>query len=171
VIAHLGNGASMCAVRDGVSVDTTMGLTPAGGFMMGTRSGDLDPGVPLFLLGRMSRAELDRVIERESGLLGVSGISSDMKTLLASADPRAKLAVEMFCYQARKAAAAMAAALGGLDLLVFTGGIGEHAGEIRDRIVTGLRHLGGFRVEVVAANEEAIVARHTVRVLSSRKRA
>jgi acetate kinase len=166
VIAHLGNGASMCAVRDGVSVDTTMGLTPAGGFMMGTRSGDLDPGVILFLLSRMSRDELERLVDRESGLFGISGATSDMKALLASADPRARLAVEMFCYQARKAVGALAAALGGLDALVFTGGIGEHAAEVRERICEGLLHLGRFEVRVVAADEERVIARHVRRVLA-----
>ena len=167
VIAHLGNGASMCALRDGVSVDTTMGLTPAGGFMMGTRSGDLDPGVMLFLLGRMPREEVERMVERESGLLGVSGATSDMKALLASTDPRARLAVEMFCYQAGKAVGALAAALGGLDRLVFTGGIGEHAREIRDRICAKLVHLGAFEVRVVAADEERVIARHVRRVLAN----
>lgn len=166
VIAHLGNGASMCALRDGVSIDTTMGLTPAGGFMMGTRSGDLDPGVMLFLLGRLSREEVERMVERESGLLGVSGATSDMKALLASTDPRARLAVEMFCYQARKAVGALAAALGGLELLVFTGGIGEHSREIRDRICAGLGHLGRFEVRVVAADEERVIARHVNRALA-----
>ena len=159
VIAHLGNGASMTAVRDGVSVDTTMGLTPAGGIMMGTRSGDLDPGVLLFLLQTMSREEIGRLVDRESGLLGISGTTSDMKALLASEDPRAKLAVEMFCYQARKAVGALAAALGGLDALVFTGGIGEHAPSIRERICAGLGHLGAFSVQVVAADEERVIAR------------
>lgn len=166
VIAHLGNGASMCAVRDGVSVDTTMGLTPAGGLMMGTRSGDLDPGVLVFLLDKMSRAEIERLVDRESGLLGVSGITSDMKTLLASSDPRAKLAVEMFCHHARKAVGALAAVLGGLDTLVFTGGIGEHAAEVRERICAGLTHLGPFEVRVVAADEERVTARHTARLLA-----
>ena len=167
VIAHLGNGASMCAVRDGVSIDTTMGLTPTGGLMMGTRAGDLDPGVIFFLLGRMPRAEVERMIERESGLLGVSATTSDMKALLASSDPRAKLAVDMFCYQARKAAAALVAALGGLDTLVFTGGIGEHAKEIRDRICAGLAHLGRFEVRVVAADEERVIAGHTARTVGT----
>ena len=166
VIAHLGNGSSMCAVRDGVSVDTTMGLTPAGGFMMGTRTGDLDPGVIVFLLERMSREEIARVVDRESGLLGVSGLTSDMKTLLASRDPRARLAVEMFCYQACKAAAALAAVLGGLDTLVFTGGIGEHAAEVRERICAGLSHLGRFAVQVIAADEERVIARHVGALLS-----
>jgi acetate kinase len=166
VIAHLGNGASMCAVHDGVSVDTTMGLTPTGGFMMGTRSGDLDPGVLLFLLGSMSREEVGRTVEREAGLLGISGSTSDMKALLASEDPRARLAVEMFCYQAAKAAGALAAALGGLDTLVFTGGIGEHAAEIRERICARLAHLGKFAVLVVAADEERVIARHVRRLLA-----
>jgi acetate kinase len=165
VIAHLGNGASMCAVRDGVSIDTTMGLTPAGGFMMGTRSGDLDPGVILFLLSRMDRGALERLVERESGLLGVSGTTSDMKALLASAEPRARLAVEMFCSQARKAVAAMAAALSGVDALVFTGGIGEHAAEVRERICSGLAHLGRFEVRVIAADEERVIARHVRRLV------
>jgi acetate kinase len=165
VIAHLGNGASMCAVRDGVSVDTTMGLTPAGGFMMGTRSGDLDPGVILFLSNRMGPAAIEKLVDRESGLLGVSGLTSEMKTLLASSDPRAKLAVEMFCYQARKTVAALTAVLGGLDTLVFTGGIGEHATVIRERICAGLTHLGRFEVRVVAADEERVIARHVSRLL------
>jgi len=160
VIAHLGNGASLTAVRDGVSVDTTMGLTPAGGIMMGTRSGDLDPGVLVFLLETMSREEIARLVDRESGLLGVSGATSDMKALLESAEPRARLAVEMFCYQARKAVGALAAALGGLDALVFTGGIGEHAAPVRERICAGLGHLRSFAVHVLAADEEQVIARH-----------
>jgi acetate kinase len=167
VIAHLGNGASMCAVREGVCIDTTMGLTPAGGFMMGTRSGDLDPGVIVFLLERMSRQQIEELVDRESGLLGVSGITSDMKALLASPDPRARLAVEMFCYQARKAVGSLAAALGGLDALVFTGGIGEHAAPVRELICDGLRHLGSFAVHVVPADEERVIARHVQRLLGS----
>jgi acetate kinase len=165
VIAHLGNGASMCAVKDGVSIDTTMGLTPAGGFMMGTRSGDLDPGVIVFLLETMSREKIGRLVDHEAGLLGVSGTTSDMKTLLASEDPRGRLAVEMFCYQARKSVGALTAALGGLDALVFTGGIGEHAAEIRHRICDGLAHLGKFAVHVIAADEERVIARHVRRLL------
>jgi acetate kinase len=161
VIAHLGNGASMAAVRDGVCIDTTMGLTPAGGFMMGTRSGDLDPGVMLFLLQRFPLAEVTRMVERESGLLGVSGLTSDMKTLLASSDPRAKLAVEMFCYQARKTIGALRSALGGMDLLVFTGGIGEHASEVRERICEGFKEVP---VRVVAADEERVIASHVARI-------
>jgi acetate kinase len=160
VIAHLGNGASLCAVKDGACIDTTMGLTPAGGIMMGTRTGDLDPGVILFLLTSRSREDVAALVERQSGLLGVSGITSDMKALLASADPRARLAVEMFCYQARKAVGALAAALSGLDALVFTGGIGEHAAAVRERICAGLGHLGSFQVHVFPADEERVIARH-----------
>jgi acetate kinase len=165
VIAHLGNGASMCAVKNGVCVDTTMGLTPAGGIMMGTRSGDLDPGVIVFLLQSMSREEVERLVDRESGLLGVSGTTSDMKTLLASSDPPARLAVEMFCYQARKAVAALSAALGGIDALVFTGGIGEHAAPVREKICAGLAFLGAFSVHVIAADEERVISRHVRELL------
>ena len=167
VIAHLGSGASMCAVRDGRSIDTTMGLTPAGGFMMGTRSGDLDPGVIFFLLQTMPAAEVERLVERQAGLLGVSETTSDMKALLASEDPRAKFAVELFCYQACKAAASMVAALNGLDALVFTGGIGEQSQPIRDRLCAGLSHLGPFEVRVVNADEERMIARHTARLLAA----
>ena len=135
IIAHLGNGASLAAVRDGRPVDTTMGLTPTGGMMMGTRSGDLDPGVLLYLLKAKGydAARLARLVEDESGLLGVSGTTSDMKRLqeIAATDPRAAQAIEMFCYQARKQIGALASALGGLDLLVFTGGIGERSAEVR----------------------------------------
>jgi len=166
VLAHLGSGASMCAVRDGSSIDTTMGLTPAGGFMMGTRSGDLDPGVIFFLLQTMPAADVERLVVQQSGLLGVSETTSDMKTLLAAVDPRAKFAVELFCYQACKAAASLVAALGGLDALVFTGGIGEQSQPIRDRLCAGLAHLGRFEVRVVKADEERMIARHTARLLA-----
>ncbi len=146
VIAHLGNGASLTALRQGVSVETTMGLTPTGGVMMGTRPGDLDPGVLLHLLRVEGNTpeQLDTLLNHQSGLLGVSGESSDMRRLLAASDknPQAQLAVEMFCYLVRKAIGALAAALGGLELLVFTGGIGEHAAPVRSRIASGLAHLG-----------------------------
>jgi len=156
VIAHLGNGASLAAVRDGNSIDTTMGLTPNGGMMMGTRSGDLDPGVLLYLIKEKGYdpERLAQLVEDESGLLGVSGTTSDMKLLLdtASSDPHAAQAVDMFCYQARKQIGALAAALGGLDILVFTGGIGEHSAEVRRRICEGLSFLG---IEIDAAQNNA----------------
>jgi acetate kinase len=192
VIAHLGNGASMVAVRDGEPLDTTMGFTPAGGFMMGTRSGDLDPGVLLHLLAHegWDAAALERLVDREAGLLGVSGTTADMRTLLErrAADPRAALAVEMFCYQARKHVGALAAVLGGLDTLVFTGGIGEQAAPVRREICEGLGHLGvrldpgrndahaavvsspdsACTVRVVPTDEDVVIARHTYAVLGSR---
>jgi acetate kinase len=189
LIAHLGNGASMAAVRGGTGIDTTMGFTPTGGLVMGTRTGDLDPSIPLYLMQsqRMSREEVDRVINAESGLLGVSETSSDMHDLLRTeaTDPRAAEAVELFCYSARKFVGALAAALGGLDTLVFTGGIGEHAAPVRQRICAGLGFLGieleparnaassdvisGARsrvlVRVMQTNEDLIIARHTIKVV------
>jgi acetate kinase len=184
VIAHLGNGSSMVALRDGVSIDTSMGLTPTGGFIMGTRSGDLDPGVLLHLLRAGYSAEkLEALLNHEAGLLGVSGETSEMRVLLEKrkTDPAAALAVQMFCYQVRKFVGAFAAALNGLDTLVFTGGIGEHAAEVRAEICSGLQHLGvaldgaannrnaevisasGGRcvVRVVETDEDLMIVRHT----------
>ncbi len=138
IVAHLGNGCSMAAVKAGKSMDTTMGLTPAGGLMMGTRSGDLDPGVILYLLQEKGRspATVDYLVNQRSGLMGVSGSSSDMRDLLAreANDPHAAQALEMFCYQAKKFLGALSAVLGGLDTLVFTAGIGENCPTIRWRI-------------------------------------
>ncbi|HVN64172.1 MAG TPA: acetate kinase, partial [Candidatus Binataceae bacterium] len=134
------------AVLNGNPIDTTMGFTPAGGFMMGTRPGDLDPGVLAYLMREKnySAERIERMINFESGLLGVSGLSADMKTLLeaSAANPQAALTVEMYCYHLRKTIGALAAALGGLDLLVFTGGIGERAAVIRENASRGLEHLG-----------------------------
>lgn len=182
VFAHLGNGASMVAVRDGQSVDTTMGLTPTGGLVMGTRVGDLDPGVMLYLLAHSHDARtLGRLVDHEAGLLALSGTTSDMQQLLVARahDPRAALAVDLFCYQARKWIGAFAAVLGGIDTLVFTGGIGEHAPDVRAAICEELTHLGieldGERnaanasvisratceVRVVPTDEERVIARHT----------
>lgn len=189
IIAHLGNGASMAAIRDGASLDTTMGFTPVGGLMMSTRSGDLDPSVPLFLersLG-LSPDDVVRLINAESGLLGVSETTADMRDLLEreAADRRAADAIELFCYQAKKFLGALAAVLGGLDTVVFTGGIGEHAVPIRQRICDGLDFLGirldpnrnavhaaiissddsPVTVRVIPTNEDRMVARYTYRVL------
>ena len=145
ILAHLGNGASLAAVRDGVSVDTTMGFTPAGGIVMGTRPGDLDPGVVWYLLEKegFTAAELNHFINHECGLLGISETTPDMQDLLAreSADERAAEAVGLFCYQVRKAIGAFSAVLGGLDTLVFTGGIGEKSAAIRSRVCAGLDYL------------------------------
>jgi acetate kinase len=185
IIAHLGNGASMAAIRDGRPLDTTMGFTPAGGFMMGTRSGDLDPGILVYLLKekRYDAESLERLINHQAGLLGVSGISADMKVLLEKTDvePNAAQAVEMFCYQVRKSIGALAAALGGLDLLVFTAGIGERAAPVRWEICCGLEYMGisldrernsehadvistsdsRCIVRVIPTNEDLMIARHT----------
>lgn len=191
VIAHLGHGASATAVLDGASVDTSMGLTPLGGFVMGNRSGDLDPGVVLYLLrGRgMSADDVAAAVGETGGLLGVSETSGDMRDLLArrAEDPRAADAIAMFCHQVRKCIGGYAAVLGGLDTLVFTGGIGEHAAPIRAEIADGLGHLGveldrarnlagaprisaaGSRVtvRVVQTNEEIMIVRHARSVLAS----
>jgi acetate kinase len=188
VIAHLGNGASLTALLDGRSVDTSMGFTPSGGVMMGTRSGDMDPGVLLYLLREqgLDEAALERLVNRESGLLGVSGSSPDMEVLLARDDPEARLAVEMFAYQVRKTIGGLSAALGGLDRLVFSGGIGEHAAPVRAAICSGLEYLGirldpkrnaartqristddsPCQVLVVPTNEDRIIARHCRQILT-----
>src|SRR5208283_47280 len=145
IVAHLGNGASITAIAGGLSVDTTMGLTPTGGIVMGTRPGDLDPGVLLYLwrVSGGGSEEMEKIVDTKSGLLGISGISGDMRRLHeAGKDPRARLAIEMFSRTARKAIGSFVAILGGLDLLVFTGGIGEHDGAVRAQICAGLECLG-----------------------------
>ena len=189
VVAHLGNGASMAAVRGGVGVDTTMGFTPTGGLVMGTRSGDLDPSVPLFLLEErgLTPAEVSYLLNKQAGLLGVSGASADMRDLLdrEPEDGRAADAVALFCYQAKKFLGALAAALGGLDAPVFTGGIGEHAAPVRERVCESLEFLGirldpdrnaahapvissdaaAVTVRVLPTDEDLMVARHTRRLI------
>ena len=168
VIAHLGNGASMVAIRNGESIDTTMGFTPAGGLAMGTRPGDLDPGVLLYLLGSkgMTPAVLNDLVNRRAGLLGVSGTSADMRDLLnrEAVDARAAEAVALFCYQAKKFLGALVAALGGLNTLVFTGGIGEHAAPVRERICEGLEFLGLVLDESRNAKHAPIISRDDARV-------
>ncbi|MGL6096184.1 MAG: acetate/propionate family kinase, partial [Fimbriiglobus sp.] len=162
IACHLGNGASLCAIRDGKSVATTMGFTPLDGLVMGTRAGSLDPGVVLYLERHdgLTPDAVGALLSRESGLLGVSGVSADMRDLLASPDPRAAEAVELFCYRVVRDIGAMAAALGGADAIAFSGGIGENAGEIRDRITARLGWLGAA-VHVVPADEEAVIAART----------
>ncbi|MBZ5498049.1 MAG: acetate/propionate family kinase [Acidobacteriia bacterium] len=194
LIAHLGNGASMAAIRDGRPIDTTMGLTPTGGFMMGTRSGDLDPGVLLYLMNEKgyTRGQIEDLVDKQAGLLGVSGISPDMRTLLSRRehDSNAALAIDLFCYHVRKHIGAMAATLGGLDTLVFTGGIGEKAAPVRSAVCHGLGFLGitldegrnatnadpvsspgsGCTVRIIPTNEDLIIARHTFGLLAQRQR-
>jgi len=187
VIAHLGNGASMAAVNEGVAVDTTMGFTPAGGLLMGTRCGDIDPGVIVHLLKHRhyDANALNDLLNQQSGLLGISALSADVKTLLdhRSAEPQAQLALDMFCYYARKYLGALSAVLGGVDRLVFTGGIGERSAIMREWICEGLDYLGihldeeqnsrhaklissgACVVNVIPTNEDLMIARHAYRVL------
>jgi acetate kinase len=189
VVFHLGNGASMCAMHDGRSVATTMGFTAVEGLPMGTRSGSLDPGVLLFLQDELGFGvrDVERLLYHESGLLGMSGISSDMNELLASDAPAARLAVEVFVYRAGRELGSLVAALGGLDAVVFTAGIGENQPEVRARICRGARWLGveldeeanrsqrqrisrpGSAVAawVVPTDEELVIARHVERMLGT----
>jgi acetate kinase len=187
VVLHLGNGSSMCAIQAGKSVASTMGFTAVEGLPMGTRSGSLDPGVILYLMDQrgMDARAIEKLIYNQSGLLGVSGISSDMRTLLASAEPRAKLAVDLYLYRIRRELGSLAAALGGIDAIVFTAGIGENAPLIRERVCRDAAWLGveldatanasdGPRIStalsrvsawVVPTNEELMIARHTQALL------
>lgn len=187
IAAHLGNGASLCAIRDGRSIDTTMGFTALDGLMMGTRCGAIDPGVVLHLQTHrgMSAQAVEDMLYRQSGLLGVSGLSSDMRTLSDSADPHAEEAISLFAWRAAKEAGALTASLGGLDGIVFTAGIGEHHADIRSRICRQLAWLGieldesansanqpvistaGSRVtvRVIPTDEERMIALHTTNLL------
>ena len=185
IVAHLGSGASLCALDKGQSIATTMGFTPLDGLVMGTRCGAIDPGVLLFLMDRhgMDARALEQLLYYESGLLGISGISSDMRTLLASQDPHAQEAIELFVYRVGREIGSLAAALGGLDALVFTGGIGEHSAEIREKVCHQAAWLGlklddsanaatAKRISmdssklsawIVATDENLMIAHHTLR--------
>jgi acetate kinase len=185
IIAHLGSGASLCAIHSGRSIATTMGFSPLDGLVMGTRCGNIDPGVLLYLMDRhkMDARALEQLLYYQSGLLGVSGISNDMRTLLASDDPHAQEAIKLFVYRAGREIGSLAAALGGLDALVFTGGIGEHSAVIRAKVCrqagwlglelddsaneTGVSRIStlGSKVSawVVAADENLMIANHTLR--------
>jgi acetate kinase len=187
VVLHLGNGSSMCALERGRSVASTMGFTAVDGLPMGTRTGALDPGVILYLMDerKMDARAIEKLIYNQSGLLGVSGISSDMRTLLASDDPRARLAVDLYCYRIRRELGSLTAALGGLDAIAFTAGIGENSREIRERVCRDAAWLGveldpaanaqggprisaaGSRIAVwaIPTNEELMIAQHTRRVI------
>jgi acetate kinase len=191
VVLHLGNGASMCAMEQGQSLASTMGFTAVEGLPMGTRCGSIDPGVILYLMDQrgMSARAIETLIYKKSGLLGVSGISSDMRTLLASPEPHAKLAVELFLYRIRRELGSLAAALRGLDAIVFTGGIGENAPAIRSRVCRDATWIGveideaanaagrgcintassRVAVWVIPTNEELMIARHTRRLLERPK--
>jgi acetate kinase len=187
IVAHLGNGASLCALRAGRSIASTMGFTAVEGLPMGTRSGALDPGVILYLIDelKMGTREIERLLYKQSGLLGVSGISSDMRALEASADPRARLAIDLFIYRIGREIGSLAAALGGLDALVFTAGIGEHSVSVRHSVCRAAAWLGlaldeaandagASRIStpdspvsawVVPTDEELMIARHTKKTL------
>lgn len=191
IIAHLGNGASMAAVLNGTSVDTTMGLSPAGGLVMGTRSGDLDPGVILFLLKqeKLSTSQLDELLNKDSGLKAIAGISDVQELLKAEEDhdTKAKEALTVFCYAAKKSIGALAAAMGGLDMLIFTGGIGEHSSVIRERICGDLSFMGirisktanrkmqevissklsRVTVKMMKTDEEQMIFKHTQYIINS----
>jgi acetate kinase len=190
IVAHLGSGASMCALAGGRSVESTMGFTALDGLPMGTRPGQLDPGVVLYLIGQkgMSAAAVQDLCYRECGLKGLSGISNDVRELEASKDPKAAFALDYFCYRVALSTGTLAAALGGLDAFVFTAGIGENSASMRARIVEKLAWLGGvldpganaagdtsigtrdssFAIYVVPTDEELMIARHTLGLLAAR---
>lgn len=178
IVAHLGNGASICAIRQGRSIGSTMGFSALDGLPMGTRCGQIDPGVILYLIEQkgMTPREVQNLLYKESGLLGLSGVSGDMRTLLASSEPAAKQAIDYYVFRARREIGALTAVLGGVDALVFCGGVGENASEIRQRIVEGLDYLGlemnGMespdprdigtgvaRILVIPTDEERVIAR------------
>lgn len=191
VVLHLGNGSSMCALQGGVSMASTMGFTALDGLPMGTRCGSIDAGVIIWLMDQrgMGARDIEKLLYSQSGLLGVSGMSSDMRTLLASDDPKARQAIDLFVYRAGRELGSLAAALGGLDSIVFTAGIGEHASPVREAICRAATWLGveldaaanqngsGARristsasrvdVWVIPTNEELMIARHTARVLAA----
>jgi acetate kinase len=191
VVAHLGNGASMCAIHHGRSVANTMGFSTVEGLLMGTRTGTLDPGVVLYLLQHedMNARSIERLIYEQSGLLGVSGVSSDMRALLASDEPSARNAIDLFVYRIKRELGSLVAALGGLDALVFTAGIGEHAPDIRARVCRDAAWLGIVLDEeanaknvaristpesaasawTIPTNENLIIARHTRRVIDQKR--
>jgi len=190
IVAHLGSGASMCAIRDGKSVDSTLGFTALDGLCMGTRPGAIDPGVVLYLFQNLSMSpkDVETILYKKSGLLGISGISNDMRDLLGSREPAAQLAVDYFVYRAAKEIGALTAVLGGLDGLVFTAGVGENSPDIRQRICAASSWLGieidpeanagkatristsnsEVSVWVVPTNEELMIARHTGTLLGLR---
>jgi len=193
IVAHLGNGASLCAMRDGCSIDTTMGFTALDGLVMGTRCGTLDAGVVLYMLQQKSLAahEVEQILYQRSGLLGVSGLSSDMRTLLASADPHAREAVELFVFRIAREVAALTGSLGGVEGIVFTAGIGEHAAAVRALVCERLRWLGVIldpeanardapiisaadspvEVRVIPTDEERMIALHTLEVVGLARKA
>nr|WP_244668933.1 acetate/propionate family kinase [Rhodobium orientis] len=188
VVAHLGNGSSLCAIKDGTSIDTTMGFSVLEGVPMGTRSGGIDPGILIYLMRKfdMDVNDLERLLYHQSGLLGVSGVSNDMRVLLGSSDPHCAEAVDLFCLRVAKEVCTLACSMGGIDALVFTAGIGEHSAEVRAGVCAHLNWLGidldaarnadaealissdtSLPVHVIATDEEFMIARHTVDLLTT----
>jgi acetate kinase len=193
ITCHLGNGASMCAIDHGKSVDTSMGFTPLEGLLMGTRTGDMDPAVVFYIMHKedLTEHQVNTLLNKHSGLYGVSGLSNDMRELLAEeakGNERARLAIDIFCYRVKKYVAAYAAAMGGADAVIFTGGIGENAAPVRERSMQGLEFMGvhvdlgknaaaigkeadvsaegaTVRVLVIPTNEELLIARDTLRLV------
>lgn len=161
IIAHLGNGSSVCAIREGKSTATTMGFSTLDGLMMGTRAGTIDAGVILYLLQQqnMPPHDIETLLYKESGLLGISGISSDMQKLEASNDTQATLAIELYCHIAAKNIASLIPSIGGIDALIFTGGIGENSKNVRERIVSQLQWLNKIEMMVIPTNEELVIAK------------
>ncbi len=196
ITCHIGNGVSITAVDKGKSVDTSMGFTPAEGLLMGTRAGDMDPAIPLFIMNKtgISPTEMDDIINKKSGLLGVSGVSNDMRDIIAAikkGETRARLALEIYCYRIKKYIGAYTAALGGLDLLVFTAGVGENNSLIRKEVCKGLEFFGieldedlnnntigrngiiskensRVKVAVIKTNEELVIAQETARIIKEK---
>ncbi|NNG26235.1 MAG: acetate kinase, partial [Ignavibacteriaceae bacterium] len=169
ITTHLGNGSSMAAVKNGQSIDTTMGFTPLEGLLMGTRSGDIDPSLILYIMGKegLSLNEAGTLLNKHSGLIGVSGESSDMREILAAVKDehkRARYAFEMFCYRIKKYIGAYTAAMGSLDALVFTGGIGENAAEVREEICKNMRYLGIELDDLKNENNETVISTESSKV-------
>ena len=176
IFAHLGNGSSLCALRNGVSIDTTMGLTPTGGIPMGTRSGDLDPGVIIYLLRneKLDADKLETLLNHQSGLYALSSGQSDVKTLgerARSGDPESALALDIFAVAVRKVIGAYMALLGGIDVMVFTGGIGEHSNQIRSSATHGLEAMGltADKIQIIPTDEERQIARHCRSLMAQKK--
>ncbi|MBU6474901.1 MAG: acetate/propionate family kinase [Alphaproteobacteria bacterium] len=172
IVAHLGNGASLCAMKDGKSVDTTMGMTALDGLPMGTRSGALDPGAVIYMVRDLglSPEKAEHILYNASGLKGLSGLSNDVKTLLESDDPKAAFALDYFSLRVAQFMGMMAVALGGVDGVVFTGGIGEHAAAVRENVLRRVAFLQPFETHVIPANEERIMAMHAVALQSGQER-
>jgi acetate kinase len=189
IIAHLGSGCSMCAVKNGKSIDSTMGFTALDGLTMGTRCGQIDPGVVLFMCQKLGTEEVEKILYKESGLKGLSGISNDMRELEKSTDPHAAFAIDCFAYRAALNAGMLITAMGGIDGFVFTGGIGENSALVRKRIIERLSWLGvnleaktnrennklisspdsAFPVYVIPTNEELMIAKHTLNLIKQGK--